>query len=100
MELSLTGDPIDAERAHHFGLVNYLTEPGRALERAQELARQIEANAPIAVRASRRVLLASATEVSVAMAKSSLVASSRGSGTIFVIGACPVRSCWVEDSFS
>jgi enoyl-CoA hydratase/carnithine racemase len=62
MELSLTGDPIDAERAHHFGLVNYLTEPGGALERAKELARQIEANAPIAVRASRRVVLAAATK--------------------------------------
>ncbi len=62
MELALTGDPIDAERAHHFGLVNYLTEPGGALDRAKELARQIEANAPIAVRASRRVVLAAATE--------------------------------------
>jgi enoyl-CoA hydratase len=62
MELTLTGDPIDAERAHHFGLVNYLTEPGGALDRAKELARQIEANAPVAVRASRRVVLASATE--------------------------------------
>ncbi len=62
MELALTGEPIDAERAHHFGLVNYLTEPGGALERAKELARQIEANAPIAVRASRRVVLAAATE--------------------------------------
>ena len=62
MELSLTGDPIDAERAYHFGLVNYLTEPGDALERAKELARQIEANAPIAVRASRRVVLAAMTE--------------------------------------
>lgn len=62
MELTLTGDPIDAERAHHFGLVNHLTEPGNALERAKELARQIEANAPVAVRASRRVVLASATE--------------------------------------
>lgn len=62
MELALTGDPIDAERAHHFGLVNYLTEPGQALARAKDLARQIEANAPVAVRASRRVVLAAATE--------------------------------------
>jgi enoyl-CoA hydratase len=61
MELTLTGDPIEAERAHQLGLVNYLTEPGGALARAQELARQIEANAPVAVRASRRVVLAAAT---------------------------------------
>src|SRR5688500_7900585 len=32
MELTLTGDPIDATRAHHFGLVNRLVEPGQALE--------------------------------------------------------------------
>jgi enoyl-CoA hydratase len=62
MEAALTGDPIGAERAHHFGLVNYLTEPGRALEGAQDLARQIEANAPGAVRASRRVMLEAITE--------------------------------------
>ena len=57
MELALTGDPIDAERAHHFGLVNYVTEPGGALAKAKELAQAIEANAPVAVRASRRVIL-------------------------------------------
>ncbi len=62
MELALTGEPIDAERAHHFGLVNYLAEPGGALKRAKELGRAIEKNAPIAVRGSRRVILAAATE--------------------------------------
>ncbi len=62
MELALTGDPIDAERAHHFGLVNYLVEPGQALERAKALAHQIEANAPVAVRESRKVILAAMTE--------------------------------------
>jgi enoyl-CoA hydratase len=62
MELALTGDPIDAERAHQFGFVNRLCEPGQALEVAKELARQIEANAPVAVRASRRVILASRYE--------------------------------------
>jgi len=62
MELALTGDPIDATRAHHFGLVNQLVDPGQALEAAGELARRIEANAPVAVRESRRVILASMTE--------------------------------------
>jgi enoyl-CoA hydratase len=57
MELALTGDPIDAERAHHFGLVNELVEPGTALQAAMALAERIIANAPIAVRESRRVLL-------------------------------------------
>jgi enoyl-CoA hydratase len=62
MELALTGDPIDATRAHHFGLVNYLCEPGQALETALGLAKRIEANAPTAVRASRRVIYAAQTE--------------------------------------
>jgi enoyl-CoA hydratase len=61
-ELILTGDPIDATRAHHFGLVNVLCEPGQVLAKARELAARIEANAPVAVRASRHVVLAAMTE--------------------------------------
>jgi enoyl-CoA hydratase len=57
MELTLTGDPIDATRAHHFGLVNRLVEPGDALEAAIALAEQICANAPVAVRESRKIVL-------------------------------------------
>jgi len=58
MELALTGDPITAERAAHFGLVNTLVEPGQALAEAMTLAERITANAPIAVRLSREVVLA------------------------------------------
>jgi enoyl-CoA hydratase len=57
MELALTGDPIDAQRAYQFGLVNQLVEPGTALEAALALAERVNANAPIAVRESRRVVL-------------------------------------------
>jgi enoyl-CoA hydratase len=57
MELAITGDPIDAERAHAFGLVNELVEPGEVMVAAKALAERICANAPIAVRASRRVVL-------------------------------------------
>lgn len=59
MELVLTGDPITAERAHDFGLVNELVEPGQAVDAALALAERISVNAPLAVRESRRVLLAS-----------------------------------------
>jgi enoyl-CoA hydratase/carnithine racemase len=48
-ELILTGDPINAERAHAAGLVNHLTEPGAALPRALELAGRIVRNAPLSV---------------------------------------------------
>lgn len=57
MELALTGDPIDAARAHHFGLVNRLVEPGEALAAAIELAEKVCANAPVAVRESRKIVL-------------------------------------------
>jgi len=58
MEAALTGDPISAERAAHFGLVNELVEPGKAKEAALALAERISANAPLAVRESRQVVLA------------------------------------------
>ena len=57
MELTLTGDPIDAARAHHFGLVNRLVEPGEALDGAIALAEQVCANAPWRVRESRKIVL-------------------------------------------
>ncbi len=55
-ELLLTGDPISAERAYQFGLVNVLCEPGEALDRALELAERIAVNAPLAVRESLAVM--------------------------------------------
>lgn len=55
MELALTGDPLTAARAHQFGLVNRITEPGEALAGARELAAVIAANGPLAVRATKQV---------------------------------------------
>lgn len=57
MELALTGEMIDAERAAQFGLVNRLTEPAGALDEAKRLAAQIIANAPLSVAASKQVLI-------------------------------------------
>jgi enoyl-CoA hydratase len=58
MECILTGDPIAADRAHHFGLVNVLCREGEALDTAKELAARVTANAPLAVRESRAIALA------------------------------------------
>ncbi|MEZ5322667.1 MAG: crotonase/enoyl-CoA hydratase family protein [Microthrixaceae bacterium] len=59
MELVLTGRlDFPAERAHHFGLVNVLTEEGQALAGAEALAAQICEAAPLAVRESRRIVIA------------------------------------------
>jgi enoyl-CoA hydratase len=60
MELIVTGAPLDAERATQFGLVNRLVDDGQALAAALELAAQIAANAPMSVRASKRVAIESA----------------------------------------
>lgn len=59
MELALTGDPLTAPRAHELGLVNVLAEPGHALEAAIELASRITANGPLAVAATKRVIVES-----------------------------------------
>lgn len=58
MEAALTGDPFDAGTAARFGLVNHLCEPGEALATALALAERVTANAPVAVRESRKVVLA------------------------------------------
>ena len=62
LEVALTGDPIDAERAHAHGLVNQLVAPGEALEAALALAERICANAPVAVWQTRKVVLEAASE--------------------------------------
>lgn len=62
MEAILTGEPIPAERAYHLGLISRLVEPGQALDEARRLAAQISASAPLAVYASRQVVLAAAYE--------------------------------------
>jgi enoyl-CoA hydratase len=60
MELALTGNFLDAARGHHFGFVNRLADPGEALTVARSLAAEIAANGPLAVRATKKVIVESA----------------------------------------
>lgn len=62
MELALTGDPIDAERAAVAGLVARVVPDGSALGAAIELAETIAANPAVAVRSARAVVEASAID--------------------------------------
>lgn len=55
MEMLLTGDPIDAERAERVGLVNRVTDEGGALDGALELAGAVAANAPLALTATKHI---------------------------------------------
>ena len=57
MELALTGDFISAERLHALGVVNRLTEPGSALDAAIALARRVMDAGPLAVAATKRILV-------------------------------------------
>jgi enoyl-CoA hydratase/carnithine racemase len=52
LELVATGDPMDAEAAKRFGLVNRLVPVGQLLDEALGIARTIMANAPVSVRES------------------------------------------------
>jgi len=56
LEMTLLGEPIEAEAAHHHGLINRVVPAGAALDEALVLARKIAANGPLAVRASKRII--------------------------------------------
>jgi enoyl-CoA hydratase len=54
LQMLLTGEPITAERGREAGLINEITEDGGAVSRAQELAKVIAANAPLALAACKQ----------------------------------------------
>lgn len=66
MELALTGGMLDAERAYQIGLINSVTD-GPALSGAQQLAEEISENGPLAVQASKQVIVESREWSSVEM---------------------------------
>jgi crotonobetainyl-CoA hydratase len=55
MRLLLTGEPISAEEALRWGLINEVVADGSVLDAAVALAERITGNAPLAVQASKRV---------------------------------------------
>lgn len=57
MEWALTGAMISAHQAHDVFLVNRLAPTGGALAEALDLGRAIAANGPLAVRATKRVIV-------------------------------------------
>jgi len=60
MELLLTGDLIEAERAAAMGLVNRVVADGQARAEAITLAQRLARNAPLALAASKQVVVESA----------------------------------------
>ncbi|WP_445169002.1 enoyl-CoA hydratase-related protein [Mycolicibacterium sp. Dal123E01] len=59
MEMILTGEPLTAAEAYHFGLVGHLVPTGRSLEKAREIAAKVCANGPLAVRNAKASIVTS-----------------------------------------
>ena len=53
LEMLMTGDAVDAERAERIGLLNHVMPIGTSLERAIELAERIASRAPLGVRRAK-----------------------------------------------
>ena len=56
LELALTGDTIDAARAHELGLVNAVVPPEQVLDTALGFAERIAANAPLSLAATKQLV--------------------------------------------
>ena len=61
LELLTTAQPISCERAYQVGLVNRVVPYDRLLEEAETMARAITSNAPLSVRAGKRMVYQSAS---------------------------------------
>jgi enoyl-CoA hydratase len=57
MEILLVGDSMSAEEAHRIGLVNYVVPAGKLMETAEDFARRIAENGPLAVRKIKETVL-------------------------------------------
>jgi len=60
LEYALTGRPMSAQQAAHWGLINRLTAPGQALVEAKALALEISQNGPFAVQMTKHIMTQSA----------------------------------------
>lgn len=56
LEMTLTGDKIDAARAYELGLINAVVPPDAVLTTAVDLAERIAANGPLGVAASKELV--------------------------------------------
>jgi enoyl-CoA hydratase/carnithine racemase len=61
LEMALTGDNIDAERAYSLGLVNEVVPPDQVLDAAIAFAERIAKNGPLALQATKELMRLAAT---------------------------------------
>jgi len=68
LEMILTGEPIDADQAAAWGLVNRVVPANRLLEVSCAVASSVAARGPLAVRAARAAVVAGlGTDLSVGL---------------------------------
>jgi enoyl-CoA hydratase len=70
LELTLTGDSIDAARAVALGLINQVVPSEQVLETAVGLAERIARNGPLAIKATREIVRTASTDLEKARALS------------------------------
>jgi enoyl-CoA hydratase/carnithine racemase len=63
LELTLTGDLIDASRAHSLGLINQVVPAAEVLEAALALAERIARNGPLALQATKQLVRTASTDL-------------------------------------
>jgi enoyl-CoA hydratase/carnithine racemase len=68
LELTLTGDPIDASRAAALGLINQVVPAAEVLEAAIALAERIARNGPLALQATKEMVRTASTDLEKARA--------------------------------
>jgi enoyl-CoA hydratase len=63
LELTLTGDLVDATRAQALGLINQVVRPAEVLDAAVALAERIAANGPLALQATKQIVRTASTDL-------------------------------------
>ena len=69
LELTLTGDPIDASRAQSLGLINQVVPAAQVLDAAVALAERIARNGPLGLRATKELVRTASTNLDKARAR-------------------------------
>jgi enoyl-CoA hydratase/carnithine racemase len=68
LELTLTGDPVDARRAQALGLINQVVPQAEVLDAAVALAERIARNGPLALKATKEMVRTASTNLDKARA--------------------------------
>ena len=69
LELALTGDYIDAERAAGLGLVNQVVAPDEVLDAAKAMAERVARNGPLGLQATKELIRLAVTDAAASKTK-------------------------------